>query len=488
MKRIAVFFDGTDDNGHDRDRPATNVFKLFEAAKGLQACEYIPGIGTALPAGTPLRRWRTQYWRDSLDQAFGIGATARVKQAYGHIARHYKEGDQLFLFGFSRGAFMARMMAGFLDKVGLLFADVADAEYVAQAFQLYVRYDAGSRLHAFLRNMRNHAVMTGLDSVKTHFLGQWDTVESMARAGISAPAERRLVRIADRERDMALPEWIRNCSHAMAIHELRADFPLLSWSGKSFEKGQVLRQAWFAGAHADVGGGYAADVEPGTAHADISLRWMMCEAQDKGLMLDVLPAMPHGGPIVHVPPQPYFLFGAARVRPQIEGAPVADRWDYMHDSALRRFWLDLEAVSGDNASPQQPTLSEADSAAMRLHYNQCFPKNVLPQPVTPHHLRAADKALTDALEGRTRLGDTQLLHALALVVAFFDIQAGYNFSTCDAALQPRLQQAFSKVTAAMDPEFAHNFPINKRRAVALKRDLEIGHPEKDERKGPPDKI
>jgi uncharacterized protein (DUF2235 family) len=274
-KQIIVFIDGTGNNGWIDGPERTNVFKLYQQVKeSAQLVHYIPGIGTDPPPLTgmfpALRAWA----RNKTHQGLGIGATERLKDAYQFISQHYQTGDQIFLFGFSRGAFLMQILAGFLQRVGLLFRYPPRGYTVEQAFWLYWADQDGKLFAHFLRLVM--PASSGVDGIRTHFLGQWDAVESMDIAGMSAASEAFLREIAARERTKPLPHWIDHARHAIALHEAREPFEPLLWSGVSQRqaplKPQTLKQVWFAGAHADVGGGYAPGDGAGTRYSDISLR------------------------------------------------------------------------------------------------------------------------------------------------------------------------------------------------------------------------
>jgi uncharacterized protein (DUF2235 family) len=157
MTNIAVFLDGTGNYRDESNEKNTNVFKLYQSALSSgHICHYIRGVGTDYSSALLGPARKGPRWRDVVDQAFGRGATLRIKDAYRFIAQRYRPEDQLFLFGFSRGAFFARALAGFLDKVGLLSASAATEKFLEFAFYLYWKDIKGYRFYSFLRNMRTH--------------------------------------------------------------------------------------------------------------------------------------------------------------------------------------------------------------------------------------------------------------------------------------------------------------------------------------------
>ncbi|MDQ2820813.1 MAG: DUF2235 domain-containing protein [Pseudomonadota bacterium] len=231
-KQIVVFIDGTGNNGWKDGVRQTNVFKLYQQVdKSTSRVRYIRGIGTDPQPLTGMFPALWGWFQNKCDQGLGAGATIRLKHAYRFIARHYEPGDEIFLFGFSRGAFLAQILAGFLQRVGLLFRNPPPGYTVEQAFWLYWADQDGALFADFLRQVMPAAA--GADGIRTHFLGEWDAVESMDIAGMGAASEEWLREIAKREREKPLPNWIDHARHAVALHEVRQPFEPLLWSGVS---------------------------------------------------------------------------------------------------------------------------------------------------------------------------------------------------------------------------------------------------------------
>ena len=326
-KNILVFMDGTRNKPSDqRIRKDTNVWKLYRAAAKRhdgdeETVLYVRGVGTMrdesveAPADD-LRLSRIGEWNPPSGpakrlarlvqaipkrlalkfgaSAVGWGVADRIREGYGFICRHYVPGDQVYLFGFSRGAFEARSLAGFIDAVGLLLQDKAygpDARrLVDKAYEIYRQRDPKARefLAKFLRRMtRRSAPAPATDfhkatNVRLHFLGVWDTVEALGIgelevAGVKlgnaqVPFVRRHTM---HHAAAALPANVQRGRHALAGHELRRKFEPLLWDAPL--EGQDLKQVWFAGAHADVGGGYQE-----THLSDLALWWMADEVNDVG--------------------------------------------------------------------------------------------------------------------------------------------------------------------------------------------------------------
>lgn len=301
-RNIAIFIDGTWNSAGTRT--PTNVRKLFDATlegvvNGFEQLKlYVPGVGKKpiadfgtlldkdcdvelsrhleqeMPLGT------TSLERRVVGGAIGKGTRARIKATYHYLCKNYnrKRGDQVFLFGFSRGAFAARSLAGFAGRVGLLFAD--KLKHVERAYEIYEKSEDPNQteLADFLEQLTGVRVVTA-DSdyyLPMHFLGVWDTVASLGlpsrRAWFDAHFTERL--------QIDVPPSVMKARHALALHELRGLFEPLLWKPSGHTD---LKQVWFSGSHADVGGGYEAGQ---TGLSDIALRWMANEAKLCDLGLD----------------------------------------------------------------------------------------------------------------------------------------------------------------------------------------------------------
>lgn len=326
-RNIAVFIDGTWNRGNSST--PTNVRKLFEATpKGTeegvtQLALYIAGVGSKpgfedlcwadgdytaqlgrlladeFPPRTPAGM------RAVIGGASGKGTSARIRAAYLFICRHYRErsSDRVFLFGFSRGAFAVRSLAGFLDVVGLLLA--THLSQVEKAWRLYEGAEdpSQSELQAFLYKLTGfrRAFRDGVHHVPLHFLGVWDTV-----ASLGLPSRCNWLTAPFTEfHQVDVPPAVMTARHALASHELRDLFEPLLW--RACAAHTDLQQVWFPGSHADVGGGY----RPGEdVLSDNALRWMASEAERVGLRLATeapWPLRSHGQAAVHHEIRKWFL-------------------------------------------------------------------------------------------------------------------------------------------------------------------------------------
>jgi hypothetical protein len=283
-RNIVVCCDGT---GNQYGAENSNVVKLYWTlpAPDKQIAYYHPGIGTmgARNALTAVGKW----WTRVRGLAFGYGFSDNIADVYSFLMREFHPGDQIFIFGFSRGAYTARALCGVLHMFGLLTA--GNEALIPYVLRLYKSNDPKKF------DIADGFKRTFCVDCKPYFLGVWDTVSSVG--WILDPIN---VKSGHLPYTATLPD-VPILRHAVSIDERRAFFrqnlihePVLP--------AQNLKQVWFAGVHSDVGGSYA---ESESGLAKIALRWMLCEAQSAGLMLDpqkVIDVL--GGKIPYAPPDP----------------------------------------------------------------------------------------------------------------------------------------------------------------------------------------
>ena len=194
---------------------------------------------------------------------------------YRFLAQNYDPGDEIFIIGFSRGAYTARSLAGMVARVGLLTKVSLVEERLPVAVALYQRKDLpegafGASVDEF---KHDHCHPAKLD-----FLGVFDTVGALGVPGF--------MRLTPRFHDVQLGSQVLRARHAMAIDETRLKFKPTLWEAPSEPAGaptedERVKQVWFEGAHSDIGGGYRA-----TGLSDTALLWMAREAHDAGLVFD----------------------------------------------------------------------------------------------------------------------------------------------------------------------------------------------------------
>jgi uncharacterized protein (DUF2235 family) len=262
MRRLVVCCDGTWKTAEAKN--PTNIVSLARsvlpvARDGIsQLVFYDPGVGT----GT---------WVDRLTGgALGRGLSDNVKDAYRWLIYNYAPEDQIYIFGFSRGAYTARSLVGLVRKCWLLHKE--HAELLPRAYEIYRRRDdtADSPEAGDFRTQNSR-------QVDVHFIGVFDTVGSL---GIPVAGLRGISRRRYQFHDARLSSIVKHAFHAVAIDERRKAFSPTLWETQP-GRDQVVEQVWFAGVHSDVGGGYA---ERGLS--DVTLNWMVAKARAAGLDFD----------------------------------------------------------------------------------------------------------------------------------------------------------------------------------------------------------
>jgi len=275
-KNIVLCCDGTA-NEFARDR--TNVVKLFHTLAhdpAVQATYYHPGVGTmeAVGAVTTVGRKVTKV----LGLAIGYGLETDIRDAYVFLMNHFKEGDRLFLFGFSRGAYTVRCVSALLHMYGLIRP--GNEPLVPYAIRMMMaitglreRKGPQNQIDAYFELAHEFKQHFDSQRCQPHFVGVWDTVSSVG--WIENPL--RLPYTADNP-DIAIGR------HAIALDERRAFFRTNLWRPSSNGGGpRDLKQVWFPGVHCDVGGGYP-EAESGLSK--IALQWMLDEAKVAELLVD----------------------------------------------------------------------------------------------------------------------------------------------------------------------------------------------------------
>ena len=361
-KNIVVCCDGTGNQVDEGN--LSNVLKLFQIMRKSadQRVYYNPGIGTI---GTD-DRW-TKFKQDVkgvFGLATGYGLDDDIIAAYSYIAEHYQDGDAIFLFGFSRGAYTIRALAGFMHMVGLLPPD--QANIVDYALTAYKRSSEQNNLHIAWDFGR----ITGARPVTIKFVGVWDTV-----ASIIVPRWDRLIPSLQ-----TLPYTFRNPSvqifrHAMAIDERRRMFRLNRWKqpqdyvadpfdSQAPEVQQDIKQVWFAGVHADVGGGYP-ETESGLSK--FPLAWMIEEAAQHGLQINP------GLRDYLVFGKPYFKSKHQYVAPNAEAElhrSLTRAWqliEWIPKSVKYQEWPDRTKIDGFYVPSGEPRMIENETVRQRIH-------------------------------------------------------------------------------------------------------------------------
>lgn len=269
MKRIVICCDGTWNKPGlmDLGKPVkTNVQKIYEAiaSKGADGIPQVKYYGVGVGTGYTLS-----------DRFFG-GATGRgidrnIKDAYRFIMWNYEPGDELYFFGFSRGAYTARSLTGLIRNCGVLqpqYLNLVDEAYSLYRDRNAITHPDSDLMMAF---KNKYSQIT-----RIKFIGVWDTVGALG-IPLSMWSNKQY-----QFHDVKLSTDIDYAYHAIALDETRRLFQPTLWevakNNKAPEFPQVVEQVWFSGVHSNVGGGYA-----DTGLSDIALLWMIEKAQGTGL-------------------------------------------------------------------------------------------------------------------------------------------------------------------------------------------------------------
>jgi len=213
-------------------------------------------------------------WRDTPAVAMGRGINRQIRRTYGWLATRYRPGDRIFLFGYSRGAFAVRSLAGIIDQVGLLKPEHATERNVQLAYRYYQREPGSPGEGAFHRRFCH-------DRVEVEMIGAFDTVKAL---GVRLPFLWTWTEPQHDFHNHALSPVVKNGYHALALDETRAAFDPILWDTTTGEWQGRLEQVWFRGSHGDVGG-QLAGFEAARPLANIPLVWMLDRAQARGLSL-----------------------------------------------------------------------------------------------------------------------------------------------------------------------------------------------------------
>lgn len=296
MKRIAILIDGTW-NRPDADHP-TNVLRLSRAvqhrgADGVpQLTLYVPGVGSGR-GNTRFGRWLDR----SLGGTLGWGLMEIIEETYRELLCLYEPGDSLYLFGFSRGAFAARSLAGLIRTCG-----IPPRRHIGRVPEAIARYvSRGENSHpedpdsyAFREDFAPYTATSAAEfksrrdrgdhdviRLTIDYMGVWDTVKALGLPEFMLLSDR--LNAQYNFHDAALSSSVLSARHAIAIDERRATFPSLAWDNldklNADRRGAYLQQ-WFPGDHGSVGGGGER-----TGLSSITLHWIAIGAQMAGLDL-----------------------------------------------------------------------------------------------------------------------------------------------------------------------------------------------------------
>jgi uncharacterized protein (DUF2235 family) len=270
-RNIVVCCDGTGNEFGDRNSNVVKLYQVLSRGADQHVAYYHPGVGT-MGAKNALSA-AGKAWTKLRGQAFGYGLSENIADAYQYLMNHFADGDRLYIFGFSRGAYTARALCGMLQMFGLL--SPGNEGLIPYALRLFKSRDG--------RWARWRGVPTKFETAarfrktfsrdcRPHFLGVWDTVSSVG--WILDPFSR----------NNGLPfthslHEVSTVRHAVSIDERRAFFR----QNLVLETHRDLKQVWFAGVHSDIGGSY---LEAESGLSKITLAWMIAEARHARLVFD----------------------------------------------------------------------------------------------------------------------------------------------------------------------------------------------------------
>lgn len=268
MKRIVLCFDGTwnkpaDENLPEDHQVETNVRRFYEslqeaAADGTRQIKwYDEGVGN---------KWYNEF----VGGAIGAGLELNIVQGYQFLAREHEDGDEVFVLGFSRGAYTARSLVGMIRNIGLITPTYLGLK-TGIGYGIYRTRDDGA--DSFTARVFRASFAR---EIKIKFLGVWDTVGAL---GIPLDFLKAFNMKFYEFHDTQLSRIIEHAYHAIAIDEHRIDYDVCLWNPDKKPE-QTLEQRWFIGAHSDIGGGY-----PDRRLSDNALRWMQDKALALGLAL-----------------------------------------------------------------------------------------------------------------------------------------------------------------------------------------------------------
>lgn len=373
-KNIILLSDGTGSSSAKLFK--TNVWRVYQAlelTEGDQVACYDDGVGTS--TFKPLA---------ALGGAVGYGLKRNVRDLYMFLCRHYRPGDRIYGFGFSRGAFTIRLLMGMVARLGLVPYNNSESELRRDAKGAYRAYRRDMKTNKYanwlvlgLRGLRN-LVLRGwyklrgfkrFDEIQTipvpsiRFLGLWDTVDAygLPMDEMTRGIDLWLWPLSFTDQD--LNKKVDRACHALSLDDERTTFHPVLWnerieqrvflgtwrSGKSEKpitsvKHERISQVWFAGVHSDVGGGYSDD-----ALAHVPLKWIMDEASDRGVIF-----MPEArkelaeravplGPIHNSRSglARYYRYGPRKIELLCDDvidpdAPVRIEWPKIHESVFAR--------------------------------------------------------------------------------------------------------------------------------------------------------
>ncbi|WP_460727498.1 DUF2235 domain-containing protein [Nocardia heshunensis] len=275
MKRLVVCCDGT--WKAESSTTVSNIVKIAETVKLTGADREGKSVGQRIyyVSGPGSRGFMSD---KLMGGAFGLGLEANLSAAYWQLALNWEPGDEIFIFGFSRGAYTARSLAGMINRLGILKYDaMIHGKYpkVLEIYQTRKKHPDDPDPPEWAEFRAEYCYP---ERPTINFLGVFDTVGAMGVPGLTAWKHR--------FHDVRLSKIVLCARQALAIDERRREFAPCLWEipadqKELFNRPDRVKQVWFEGVHSDIGGGYA-----DCGLSDITLRWMIAEAEAEGLTFD----------------------------------------------------------------------------------------------------------------------------------------------------------------------------------------------------------
>jgi len=257
-KNIVVCYDGTNNEYRKHN---TNVVRTFEAIErdAGQVAFYDPGVGTFSFFGRRFGRLVGVV----LGLVFGYGIRQNIEDGYEYLMNRFEDGDRVFIFGFSRGAYTARALAGMIHQFGVL--QKGSKNLIPYVSKMYFKKE----------EKKDPVIIAGFKKTfsnvcEPYLIGLWDTV------GALGP------NLSKRFPDLKLNPCVKYGYQAVSVDERRRPYKVVLWDEPDKAGKQVIEQVWFAGVHSEVGGGCSKD---DCSLPDISFAWMMDKAAAAGMKL-----------------------------------------------------------------------------------------------------------------------------------------------------------------------------------------------------------
>ncbi|KAI9264756.1 hypothetical protein BY458DRAFT_556804 [Sporodiniella umbellata] len=368
-RKIVICLDGTWESPAEK----SNVYKFSRLLtegevtdnKGIvweQVCKYYCGLGTV--------GFRV------LGGAFGYGISEQIKQAYECICKNYRDSkDEIWLLGFSRGAYAIRSLVGMINNVGLLPQTLLSK--TNQAYSIYRNQGQDQQPNGICAVKFRTENLCQIPSI--HFMGCYDTVGSLGVPVLpwylGGPILYNLFDGLHSFHDTMLPPIVKHAYHALSIHEQRAWFcpTLMHFSDKKNRYEQVLEQVWFPGMHTDVGGKQTTKHSRNIISCH-SLHWMTLKAYNLGLIFNngAISSAPNCAHCKFLSEDSYLSALVYRIEPRKDRTIPKDETTRIYDPKTQ-IYLQGQFETFLSA----PELGGFKSKTLELYYKNCLEQSLL---------------------------------------------------------------------------------------------------------------